>query len=127
MIFCIEAILKIIVMGFLINGKKSYLLDSWNVLDFIIVAFSLPNFFLDSSFSLVKVLRVARIIRPLRLVKHSSHLKIAVQALLKAIPNILRLQVVVMFVMFMISILMTSLLSGQMFNCNLSHTQLSVP
>lgn len=46
-------------------------------------------------------------------------------ALFKAIPNIMRLQVVVLFVMLMISILMTSLLSGQLSNCNLDHTMLS--
>ena len=37
----------------------------------------------------------------------------------------MRLQVVVFFVMFMISILLTTLLSGKMFRCDLSHTMLS--
>jgi len=35
-IFLIEAILKIVAMGFVIHGK-SYLRDGWNVVDFIIV------------------------------------------------------------------------------------------
>ena len=48
------------------------------------------------------------------------------QALLKAIPKILRLQVVIMFVMLIISILLTSLLSGRFGRCDLSHTKLSV-
>ena len=29
-IFTIEALLKIIALGFLFNGKRSYLRDSWN-------------------------------------------------------------------------------------------------
>lgn len=39
-------------------------------------------------------------------------------------PHILRLEIVVMFVMFMISILLTSLLSGKLFECDLGHTKL---
>jgi hypothetical protein len=37
----------------------------------------------------------------------------------------MRLQVVVLFLIFMISILLTTLLSGKMFRCDLSHTVLS--
>lgn len=40
-VFIIEAILKIISLGFLFNGKTSYLRDWWNVLDFLIVASSI--------------------------------------------------------------------------------------
>ena len=119
--------MKIIVWGFVLNGDKSYLMDSWNVYDFIIVIISVSSFTVSSdSFSIVKVLRVARILRPLRLIQHSSHLKIAVHALFKSIPDILRLQFVVFFVIFMISILLTSLLSGKLSNCDLGHTSLSV-
>lgn len=35
-IFCIEAVLKIIVMGFYL-GEETYLKDGWNVLDFTMV------------------------------------------------------------------------------------------
>ena len=112
-LFCLEAVLKIIVSGFIANGPHSYLMDQWNVLDFLIVISSLASFFVSNvSISIIKIFRMARILRPLRLVQHSSHLKIAVYALFKSIPSIIRLQLVVFFVMFMISLLMTSLLSG---------------
>ena len=39
-IFLIEAMLKIIVYGLVINGKNSYLRNGWNIMDFVIVAFS---------------------------------------------------------------------------------------
>ena len=68
-IFTVEALLKIITLGFLINGPKSYLrIEPWNVLDFLIVVISLISLGIDSDFSVVKVLRVARILRPLRLI-----------------------------------------------------------
>lgn len=67
-VFCLEATLKIITLGFIMNGKNSYLLDSWNILDFIIVVFSLLGLVISADLSVVKVLRVARILRPLRLI-----------------------------------------------------------
>lgn len=36
-IFTIEALIKIIAFGLIFNGKKSYLMSAWNVMDFIIV------------------------------------------------------------------------------------------
>jgi len=39
-VFFAEFVIKVIVFGFLLNGKLSYLRQAWNVLDFIIVLFS---------------------------------------------------------------------------------------
>ena len=67
-IFSLEALLKIITSGFLLNGKKSYLRDAWNMLDFTIVVLSIVSLNISADISFVKVLRVARILRPLRLI-----------------------------------------------------------
>ena len=67
-IFSLEALLKILTSGFLLNGKKSYLRDAWNVLDFTIVVLSIVSLNISADISFVKVLRVARILRPLRLI-----------------------------------------------------------
>ena len=68
-IFTTEAVLKIITLGFLFNRRYSYLRNTWNILDFIIVIFALISLAItDSNISFVKVLRVARILRPLRLI-----------------------------------------------------------
>lgn len=90
-IFCLEATLKIVAHGFIKNGSTSYLSSYWNVLDFVIVIVSLVSTTVDSQWSVVKVLRVARILRPLRLIQHADGLKVAIHALLKAIPQIVRL------------------------------------
>ena len=116
-----------IALGFLFNGGNSYLRNSWNVLDFLIVIFALFSQGLDANISFIKVLRVARILRPLRLIQRAQGLKIAIQSLFKALPDIFRLQVVVFFVMFMISILLTTLLSGKLSHCDLSLTTLTEP
>ena len=67
-IFTIEAMLKIIALGFLFNRKHSYLRSSWNILDFLIVTFALISSAVRTDISFIKVLRVARILRPLRLI-----------------------------------------------------------
>ena len=46
-IFIGEFLIKVIVMGLFI-GKKSYLRDEWNVLDFFIVLFSVITWILSS-------------------------------------------------------------------------------
>ena len=42
-LFSLEMVLKVIVSGFLFNGKNSYMLDSWCQLDFLIVLISVIN------------------------------------------------------------------------------------
>ena len=40
-LFTLEALINIILFGFLCNGKSSYVRDPWNVMDLIIVFFSI--------------------------------------------------------------------------------------
>lgn len=70
-IFTIEAILKIISMGFLVN-KHSYLRDPWNVMDFIIVLAGLVELATigqGTSLGIFKALRTLRVLRPLKSIK----------------------------------------------------------
>lgn len=39
-IFSIECLIKILTFGLIFNGKSSYLQNGWNIIDFIIVIFS---------------------------------------------------------------------------------------
>jgi hypothetical protein len=47
-IFVVEAVVKILVQGFY-WGNKTYLKDPWNILDFIIVCFSILTWILEST------------------------------------------------------------------------------
>ena len=49
MFFILEAVIKIIALGFVI-GKDAYLKESWNILDFVIVVSSILNWFFDYFF-----------------------------------------------------------------------------
>jgi hypothetical protein len=56
-------------MGFYF-GEKTYLKDEWNVLDFIIVLFSIITWILDSlsgiNVGFIKAIRALRALKPLR-------------------------------------------------------------
>ena len=61
--FTIEAVLKIIAMGFALS-PGAYLREGWNVLDFLVVVSGLLNSI--PGMPDVKVLRTLRVLRPLR-------------------------------------------------------------
>ena len=61
----------------------SYMTESWNQLDFVIVFFSIVDMSLEgSSFGFVKIVRLLRILRPLRFISHNPNLKNLVNCLL---------------------------------------------
>lgn len=70
-VFLIEATIKIIAFGFIID-KGSYLRESWNILDFFIVITSIMDFFITNiSIPSLKILRLLRTLRPLRFITHN--------------------------------------------------------
>ena len=81
-IFVLEAVIKIVA-----EGKKplNYFKDSWNVFDFsIVVVCLLP---IEAN-NFVAVLRLARVLRVLKLVSAIPRLQVLVGAVLKSIPSI---------------------------------------
>lgn len=79
-IFVAEVVVK---MGAEGNKPWRYFLDPWNVFDFIIVAAC----FMPVGTQYVMVLRLARLLRVLKLVRALPKLQVLVGALLKSIPS----------------------------------------
>ena len=50
-LFTLEFTINVILYGFIINGKNSYMRDGWNVMDFVIVFFSLFSISMDIAFA----------------------------------------------------------------------------
>ena len=84
MIFITEAVLKIITFGFLFSGKPSYLRNPWNLLDFIIIIFTILA--LTPLSDSLMTLKMFRIFRVFRLISRNEGLKVGVKALFNAIP-----------------------------------------
>jgi len=75
-IFVVEAVVRIIVMGFYI-GERTYLKDPFNILDFMIVIFSCLTWILEASvkdadISFIRGFRALRALRPLRVVSKNE-------------------------------------------------------
>ena len=78
-VFFFECLIKIIVQGLIFNGPNSYLRNSWNVLDFFIVIVSVVSLLaVGVQLNVFKVLRMLRILRPLKMISKNPNLKIAV-------------------------------------------------
>ena len=70
-LFIFEFILKSIALGFVMD-EGSYLRDSWNGMDFFIVVTSILDMLLASTdIPAIKILRMLRMIRPLRVISHN--------------------------------------------------------
>ena len=82
-IFAFEAVMKVIALGFISNGKKSYIKNGWNVVDLTVVSVSILSLAItDKTLKIVKIFRLLKILRPLRVISRNKGLKIAIQALL---------------------------------------------
>lgn len=125
MAFTLEAVIKIIALGFLFNGKPSYIREPWNILDFIIVASALLGIIAGDKIqvSFIKSLRILKILRPLRIIARNKGLKVAIVSLGRSIPNIFRLQLIVLFFVFLFAILQTTLFSGSFYYCHTDHLE----
>ena len=88
-IFTAEVVIKIIALGFVFNGKDSYMKNLWNVADFLIVIISIVSLCpMDVNLSALKAIRMARLLRPLRVISKNENLKLSIQALFISIPAI---------------------------------------
>jgi len=113
-IFTVECVLQILTFGFLVNGKNSYLRSAWNLMDFIIVLFSLAGLKSNE----LKIFKMFRVLRPLRVVSKNEGLKTAVLALFQSIPHILSIILIVLLFMLIFGILGINFFKGLFFYCD---------
>jgi Ion transport protein len=114
-LFFLESMLKIITFGFLFCGPFSYMRNIWNISDFFIMLFSLIAIS-PLAFQL-QVMKMFRILRVLRLIGKDEGLKIGLQALFKAIPNVLRISVIMGIFFLIFGIISVSFFKGTYYYC----------
>ena len=122
-LFSIEFMLKSVALGF-VEGSTSYIRDTWNTFDFLIVIFSILDLSLvDINLSVIKSVRILRTLRPLRFISHNISMKIVVVALFDSLIAIFNVIVVLLIVWLIFAILGVSLLGGKLYNCSNSDIQ----
>ena len=107
--------MKVIAYGFVIH-PGSYLRDSWNCLDFIVVVASLASLF--GTGGALKTLRIVRTLRPLRAIKRAPSLKVVVDALVDCVPGFLNVATVVGMVYLVFAIVGVNFFAGRFWKCN---------
>lgn len=101
-IFTLEAVIKIIAMGFIMH-RNSYLRDAWNWLDFIVVCIGI--FEMIPGIPKLKALRTMRVLRPLRSVNAFPKMRRLIGSLLASIPELANAVVFLFFVFILFGIL----------------------
>ena len=97
-IFVIEAVIKILAEG---NSPQNYFKNPWNVFDFIIVVACLLGPVIHLGGDFLPVLRLARILRVLRLVSAIPKLQLLVSCLLRSLPSMFYVSIL-LFLLFYI-------------------------
>ena len=122
-LFTLECTINIILLGFVCNGSPSYARDPWNIMDLIIVFFSLFTIILASTggavdLSILKVFRMLRVLRPLRFLKRNLGLKIQVISLMNSIPGVANLLMISTLILLIFGIQAVGLLKGRLYYCD---------
>lgn len=85
LIFTVELAVKLLAEG---KNPLNFFRDSWNVFDFIIVMVCWVAYFIPGiNAGFVAVIRLARVLRVLRLINALPQLRLLVDAMLKSIPS----------------------------------------
>jgi hypothetical protein len=129
--FAIEAAMKITAMGFFSNnmpGIEGYIMNGWNILDFIIVVSSLVDLGFTitnsgantESLKSLKALRAFRALRPLRVISRNEGLQIVVSTLFASLPALRNVMMVMCLILLIFAIMGVNFFKGTFFYCSLS-------
>ena len=118
-----EMTIKIIVMGF-VQGKRAYLKDSWNRLDFFIVVVGIIDLLIAEAIAesgvdlrFLRALRALRALRPLRMVSRNEGMKIVVSSVLMALPVVLNVFLILLLIYLIFGILGVIFFKGSFYAC----------
>jgi len=108
----------VITYGFIFNGANSYIRNGWNIIDFIVVIFSLISLgIISTKLKIVKIIRLLRVLRPLRVISRNKGLRIGIQALVRAIPSIFNVIIISLLFFVIFSIIGVNYFKGTFFSC----------
>nr|CAH8840092.1 unnamed protein product [Trichobilharzia regenti] len=108
-IFCVEALLKIVALGFLFH-RKAYLRNIWNIMDFIVVVTGLLAYILPNLNQ--PAVRALRVLRPLKLVTGFESLQIVLKSIIRAMAPLLQISLLVLFAIIIFAIIGLEFYSG---------------
>ncbi|XP_077595329.1 voltage-dependent T-type calcium channel subunit alpha-1G isoform X3 [Stigmatopora nigra] len=112
--FAIEMVIKMVALG--IFGKRCYLGDTWNRLDFFIVIAGMLEYSLNLQNVSFSAVRTVRVLRPLRAINRVPSMRILVTLLLDTLPMLGNVLLLCFFVFFIFGIVGVQLWAGLLRN-----------
>merc|ERR1711871_1827506 len=118
-LFVLEMVCKVIALGF-VFGKDAYLRNGWNCLDFFLVMLSIVLLASEGNESLaaLRSLRALRALRPLRVLSRYPGMKLVVNSVFRALPDIVNTTVVCMIFYLIFAIIGVTNWKGALNACN---------
>eukprot|EP01079_Euglenida_sp_SAG-EU17-18_P005458 gene5458-975_t len=118
-IFSLEAVVKIVGLGFWNPGKVStcYIKDKWNVFDMFLLIMLYVSF-ITRGVPYMRWTRVFRTVRPLRLAHHNKHTNVIFTALLDSLFDIGNIFLGLVFCYWVFGLLGVQLFKGDFDFCN---------
>jgi len=122
-VFGFEIVLKVLAFGFA-GAPGSYLSETWNIIDFVVVISSVLNLSLSAAagdslnLGFLRTLRLLRCLRPLRVISRNQGMRVVVTALLRSVTDIGNVMVVLLLVWLMFAILGVQLFAGKLHTCS---------
>uniref|UniRef100_A0A668RKD0 Ion transport domain-containing protein n=1 Tax=Oreochromis aureus TaxID=47969 RepID=A0A668RKD0_OREAU len=112
--FAMEMVVKMIALG--IFGRRCYLGDTWNRLDFFIVMAGMVEYSLDLQNINFTAIRTVRVLRPLKAINRVPSMRILVNLLLDTLPMLGNVLLLCFFVFFIFGIIGVQLWAGLLRN-----------
>ncbi|KAI4876526.1 hypothetical protein NFI96_016545, partial [Prochilodus magdalenae] len=112
--FAVEMVVKMVALG--IFGRRCYLGDTWNRLDFFIVMAGVVEYSLDLQNINFTAIRTVRVLRPLKAINRVPSMRILVNLLLDTLPMLGNVLLLCFFVFFIFGIIGVQLWAGLLRN-----------
>uniref|UniRef100_A0A3P8XFJ9 Ion transport domain-containing protein n=1 Tax=Esox lucius TaxID=8010 RepID=A0A3P8XFJ9_ESOLU len=112
--FALEMVVKMVALG--IFGRRCYLGDTWNRLDFFIVMSGMVEYTLDLQNINLSAIRTVRVLRPLKAINRVPSMRILVNLLLDTLPMLGNVLLLCFFVFFIFGIIGVQLWAGLLRN-----------
>ena len=103
-IFIIEAIIKIISNGLLLN-KNAYLRSIINIIDFICIIIGIIDMFWSKNIGYLRTFRAIRTVKPIRIITHSENLYIMTKTLIASVSSMANLIIICLIFMIILALI----------------------
>nr|XP_058951235.1 voltage-dependent N-type calcium channel subunit alpha-1B-like isoform X1 [Pocillopora verrucosa]XP_058951236.1 voltage-dependent N-type calcium channel subunit alpha-1B-like isoform X1 [Pocillopora verrucosa]XP_058951237.1 voltage-dependent N-type calcium channel subunit alpha-1B-like isoform X1 [Pocillopora verrucosa]XP_058951238.1 voltage-dependent N-type calcium channel subunit alpha-1B-like isoform X1 [Pocillopora verrucosa] len=122
-IFALEVLIKVVDVGIILH-KGAYFRDWWNIIDALVVSFNMASLILEqtdssgSGHSLIKALRVFRVLRPFKGVHKIKKLQAVFRCMWYSVKNVANILMITMLFLFIFAVMGVQLFKGKFQYCN---------